>query len=159
MSKHEPQTPAPLMDDEPEIAMPQDGGPSLLIRPKRITPTIDLSDPRDCPDLPDGEWSRAHLNQFLARQPYDMVFIKVEPYEDDGEPHYQIVGLQGHWFSVLKGDAVEVPIQIAAIIKQSQAKFPTMQSKAIRRQLTDLTGLPPQSLGRRGAIEGVEVAV
>lgn len=139
-------------------AAASEAGPSL-IRPRRVRPTIDLSNPLDAPDLPDGEWSRAHLNQFLGRQPYDMVFIKLESYEDDGEDHYQTVGFQGHWFSIRKGEAVSVPVQIAAIIKQSQEKFPTMQSQAKKRLLTDLSALPAQNLGRRGLIEGVEVAV
>lgn len=141
-----------------DIDAAADEGPSL-IRPRNLTPTIDLSRPEDAPDLPGGEWSKRHLLQFLARQPYDTVFIPKENWEPKGVPTFQTVGYLGHWFSIKKGEATDVPVQIAAIIKQSQEDYPTMQSKSIRRQLTDLNDLPRQSLGSRGSVEGIEVAV
>ena len=146
-------TPDMVAPTRPEM---DEDGPSLIV-PKRAAPVIDLSDPNDCPDLPDGEWSRRHLVQFLARQPYDMVFIPKENWEPKGEPAFQTIGYLGHWFSVKKGEGAMVPIQIAAIIKQSQDEFQTAQSQSMRRQLTDISDLPAQP-GSRG-VEGVEVAV
>lgn len=152
-----PRTPtAPGADAQEQPAL-VDETPSTLIRPTVVTPSIDLTRPEDAPDLPLGEWSRVHLNQFLARQPYSMVFIPKENWEPKDQDTFQTIGFQGHWFSVVKGKPVQVPIQIAAVIEQSQEPFPTMQSKAIRRQLTDISDLPQQA-GSRG-VPGVEVAV
>jgi hypothetical protein len=126
--------------------------PNLVV-PTVLTPTIDLSDPMDCPDMPDGEWSKRHIGQFLARQPRDMVLIPKEGWEPKGEDTYQIVGYLGHWFRVLKGKPVSVPIQISALIQQSQRDFPTTQSQAKRRELTDIRDLPDASRGRGVGVE------
>lgn len=145
-----------LMDEPMQAAPPDDDTADLppgLIVPTNLTPTIDLTRPEDAPDLADGEWSKRHLLQFLARQPKDMVFIPKENWEAKGEDTYQYVGLQGHSFRVVKGRAVMVPVQIAAIIKQSQADFPTAQSQQKKNQLTDIRDLPPDpnSKGLPGA--------
>jgi hypothetical protein len=127
--------------------------PPGLIVPTNLTPSIDRTRPEDAPDLADGEWSKQHLLQFLARQPKDMVFIPKETWELKGEDTYQYVGLQGHSFRVVKNKAVMVPVQIAAIIKQSQEEFPTAQSRQHKNQLTDIRDLPtnPYSKGLPGA--------
>lgn len=140
--------------DEPTVGVPaaDEAIPDGLIRPINRTPTIDLSRPEDCPDLPDGEWSKQHLLQFLARQPRDVVFIPKEPWEPKGEETYQYVGFQGHGFRIRKGRTESVPIQIAAIIEQSQEEFPTTQSQANRRALTNILDMAPEpgSLGVPG---------
>ncbi len=130
---------------------PDDDLPSLIV-PRRPAPMIDLSRPEDSPDLPDGEWSKRHLVQFLARQDRTMVFIPKENWEPKGEDAFQIVGYQGHWFRVRKGRPESVPIQIGAIIEHSQEEFATMQSQAKKRVLTDITDLAPApgSLGVPG---------
>lgn len=128
-----------------------------LIVPVQQTPVIDLSRPEDAPDLPDGEWSKRHLAQFLARQPRSMVFIPKEGWEPKGEDTFQFVGFQGHGFSVVKNKPVSVPIQIAAIIEQSQEEFPTSQSKFRRRQITDVRDLPIDPNGR--GVAGPEVVL
>jgi hypothetical protein len=149
-----------MLDDRSQgaaaVAAPDDDMPNLIV-PTNLAPVIDLTKPEDCPDLPDGEWSKRHLAQFLARQPRDMVFIPKESWEPKGVDCFQIVGLQGHYFRVVKDKAVQVPVQIATIIKQSQEEFPTMQSKSRRQQLTDVRDLPDLP-GARGA-QGVEVFV
>lgn len=142
--------------EQPGGFAPDNDIPPGLIVPTNRTPAIDLTDPMDAPDLKDGEWSKAHLLQFLARQPKDMVFIQKESWEAQGEDTYQHVGLQGHSFRVLKGQAVMVPIQIAEIIKYSQNPFPTMQSQAKKQQLTDFTNLPPDP--RAKGVPGVDVS-
>ena len=124
--------------------------PSLII-PRRPAPALDLRLPENAPDLPDGEWSKRHLLQFLARQERSMVLIPKEPWEPQGEDAFQIVGYLGHWFHVRKGRPETVPIQIAAIIEQSQDEFPTMQSQAKRRVLTDISDLPPAPSGVPGS--------
>ena len=134
-----------------------DGDMPNLIVPTRLAPTIDLNKPEDCPDQPDGEWSKRHLAQFLARQPRTMIFIPKESWEPKGEDSFQTIGFQGHWFRVRKGYPESVPIQIAAIIEQSQQDFPTMQSMAKKRQLVDIRDLP-ESAGSRG-VAGVEVVL
>jgi hypothetical protein len=150
MQSTERESAAPLMTDS------DDDLPNLIVKPN-VTPTIDLTRLEDCPDLPDGEWSRKHLLQFLARQPYSMVFIPKEDWEPKGEDTFQTIGYMGHWFNVRKGKPERVPLQIATIIEQSQEEFPTMQSKAKKRQLTDLRDLPiaPDSRG----VEGAEVSL
>src|SRR5215475_2747801 len=74
---------------------------------------IDLTRPEDCADRPDGEWSRAHLGQFLARQPKSMVFIPKEAWEPKAVDCFQIIGYQGHWFRVIKNKPILVPLPIA----------------------------------------------
>lgn len=141
-------------DMEQPAALPDDDYiPPGLIVPTNLTPAVDLTDPRDAPDLADGEWSKQHLLQFLARQPKDMVFIPKETWEAKGEDTFQYVGLQGHSFRVVKNKAVMVPVQIAAIIKQSQEEFPTAQSQQKKNQITDIRDLPinPYSKGLPGA--------
>jgi hypothetical protein len=143
------------MPKSPTLDAPEDEAdlPSLIVATNR-TPTIDPTNPEDCPDRPDGEWSKGHLLRFLARQPKDMVLIPKEAWEPKGEDTYQTVGYLGHWFRILKGKPVQVPLQIAAVIEQSQRDFPTSQSQAKRRQLTDIRDLDPA--GGRG-VGGVEI--
>lgn len=126
-----------------------------LIVPTNLTPAIDLTDPADCPDRPDGEWSAQHFAQFLARQPRSMVYIKKPDWAPKGEDTYEMVGLQGHRFRVLQGKPVSVPIQIAAIIEQSQDEFPTAQSQLRKRLVTDIRDLPILSDSR--GVPGSEV--
>lgn len=160
MAVHDPdEIAADIRDGGVATAPSSDAEAPSLIVPKRVAPNIDTSNPLDCPDQPGGEWSRNHLIQFLARQPYDMVYIPKESWENENEDAYQTIGYMGHWFSIKKGEGYMVPVQIAAIVKQSQEKFPTFQSQARKKLLTDLKDLPAQPLGRRGAVEGVEVAV
>lgn len=161
----------PLSDDEPtraelmerlalleaQLAAPtvsDDEIPSGLIVATPSTPLIDPNNPEDQPDLPDGEWSKGHFLRFLARQPKSMVFLRREPWEPKSGDVYQYVGLQGHSFRVLKDKPVMVPVQIAAIIEQSQEEFPTTQSQAKKRALTNIMDMPaePGSLG----VPGVE---
>ena len=120
-----------------------------------MTPTIDLSNPEDAPDMPDGEWSKRHLAQFLARQPRTVVFIPKEGWEPKSEDTFQFVGLNGHGFTVIKGRPVSVPIQIAAIVEQSQEEFPTAQSQLRKRQITDIRDLETGP----GGVAGTEVFV
>lgn len=126
-----------------------------LIVPVNLTPTLDLSDPADCPDRPDGEWSAQHFAQYLARQPRSMVFIQKPTWAPKGEDTFEMVGLQGHRFRVLQGRPVSVPLQIAAIIEQSQAEFPTQQSQLRKRQITDIRDLPDVPASR--GVPGTEV--
>jgi len=132
-----------------------DGDMPNLIVPHRPKQMIDLSKPEDSPDLPEGEWSKRHLLQFLARQPRDIVYIPKENWEPKGEDTFQVVGLQGHWFHIRKGNTESVPIQIAEIIKNSQMEFPTAQSQLMKRQITDIRDLP-QTPDSRG-VPGTEV--
>lgn len=129
--------------------------PNLIV-PTRLTPTIDLSKPEDSPDLPDGDWSQRHLAQFLARQPRSLVFIPKEGWEEKGVDTYQAVGYMGSRFRVLKGKPVSVPIQIAAVIEQSQEEFNTQQSQLRRRQITDIRDLPADARSR--GVPGVDVS-
>ena len=124
-----------------------------LIRPVNRTPVIDLTNPEDAPDMPEGEWSLGHLMRFLARQPVDLVLVRKEPWEPKSEDTFLTVGYMGHWFQILKDKTVAVPIQIAAVIQQSQRDFPTTQSQAKRRQLTDIRDLPDESRGRGAGVE------
>jgi hypothetical protein len=126
-----------------------------LIVPVNTSPTLDLSDPGDCPDRPDGEWSAQHFAQYLARQPRSMVFIQKPVWAPKGEDTYEMIGIQGHRFRVLQGKPVSVPIQIAAIIEQSQAEFPTQQSQLRKRQITDIRDLPDVPASR--GVPGTEV--
>ena len=130
--------------------------PNLIV-PVQTAPVIDLTRPEDCPDMPDGEWSRKHLAQFLSRQPRSVVFIPKEGWEAKGEDTFQTVGFQGHWFRVRKGRPESVPIQIAELIENSQKEFPTMQSEMRKRQLTDIRDLPASADSR--GMPGVEVAL
>lgn len=149
-------TPPAEVDDGP-IRAPETIDPATvpgLIQPVRTTPTIDLSKPEDCPDLPDGEWSLRHLTQFLARQPRSVVFIPKESWEPKGEDTFQGIGLQGHMFRVRKGRPESVPIQIAEIIENSQQEFPTTQAQLRKRVLTDIRDLEPNPASR--GVPGVE---
>lgn len=149
----------PPLPDPPGIpiqALADDELPNLIV-PLNVTPVIDLNRPEDAPDMADGEWSKRHLLQFLARQPRSMVFIPKENWEAKGEDTFQTVGLQGHWFRVRKGHPESVPIQIATIIEQSQEDFPTSQARLRKRELTDIRDLPPSSDSR--GMPGVEVHV
>ena len=143
--------PAPSADLIPD---PNDVSdiPGLIV-PVQTAPVIDLSKPEDAPDMPDGEWSKRHLAQFLARQPRTVVFIPKENWEPKGEDTFQFVSLQGHGFSVIKGRPVSVPIQIATIIEQSQQDFPTSQSQLRKRQVTDIRDLETGP----GGVQGAEV--
>ena len=133
-------------------AASDDEMPNLIV-PVNRTPTIDLSDPSDCPDQPDGEWSKAHLGRFLAKQPRTMVMVPKESWEPKGEDTYLTVGYCGHWFRVVKNKPVMVPLQIGAIIEQSQREFPTTQAQNKRWQLTDIRDLPDTSRGRGAGVE------
>jgi hypothetical protein len=152
----------PPMPDPPGIPIPSSvvdpndvsDIPGLVV-PTRLAPSIDLTRPEDCPDLADGEWSKRHLVQFLARQPRSMVFIPKEGWEAKNEESFQTVGYQGHWFTVVKNKPVSVPIQIAAIIEQSQLEFPTTQSQFRKRQITDIRDLDAGP----GGVQGPEVFV
>jgi hypothetical protein len=137
-----PRTPTPDVDEMPNLVVP-------LVH----TPSIDLTKPEDCPDRPDGEWSKQHLGQFLARQPRDMVLVPKEPWEPKGEDTYLTVGYCGHWFRILKGKSVSVPLQIAAVVQQSQRDFPTTQAQDRRLALTDIRNLPDTSRGRGAGVE------
>jgi hypothetical protein len=143
------------VDEPPGATPPSDDDIPSLVVPQRVAPNINLDDPADSPDLPDGEWSRAHLTRFLARQPYSVVFIPKQQWEPKNEDTFQTVGFQGHWFSIRKGRPESVPIQIATVIEQSQEEFPTFQSQARRRQLTDIRDLPQSSASR--GVPGAEV--
>ena len=144
-----------LATAEARIAELSDGDEPSLVVPVNRTPTIDLTKPEDCPDQPDGEWSRGHLLRFLARQPRSVVFIPKENWEPKGDDVYQLVGYCGHWFRVRKGRPESVPIQIAEVIENAQKDFPTSQSQNRKRQLTDIRDLGDQP-GSMGA-PGVEV--
>ena len=154
-----PNPPPPIsrgLAGEPDVAAPDDSEMPDLVVPMNLTPSIDLSKPEDSPDQPEGEWSARHLGQFLARQPRSVVFIPKESWEPKGEDTYQAIGFQGHRFRVRKGRPESVPIQIAAVIEQSQEEFPTQQSQLRRRQITDIRDLP-QDLSGRGML-GVDVS-
>lgn len=121
-----------------------------LITPKRVQPGLDLTAPENAPDAPDGEWTRAHMIQFLARQPRVPVYIPKEPWESKHNDCFLTIGYNGIFFTIIKGRSELVPAPIAEIVEQSQEEFPTSQSKAISRQITDIRDLPPGPNGMAG---------
>ena len=139
------------MPKPPEVDIRPDPDIPSLVVPRRVVPGLDLTSPENAPDAPDGEWTRQHLIQFLARQPRQPVYIPRENYEPKNGDIFATVGYNGHFFTIRKGVSEMVPAPIAEIVEQSQQEFPTTQSKAISRQITDIRDLPSGPMGMAGA--------
>lgn len=121
-----------------------------LITPRRVVQGIDMSSPENAPDMPEGEWSLGHIVQFLARQPKVPVYIPRESWEPKQGDCFQMIGYNGHIFTIRKGSSELVPAPIAEIVEQMQDPFPTSQAKASQRAITDIRDLPPGPMGMSG---------